>query len=749
MKSFFALYVLLALSVVSMSAQTEKVIKLKDGHVRTFLVQDILEVSFEEQKNMLYGHEYVDLGLESGTMWATCNIGADKPEDNGLFFSWGETEGSLGNERVHNKWIDENFKAIKYNCDPEKGVADYKTGLDIEDDAADANWGHGWRTPSIAEFLELYQCEHVITTLNGVEGISYTGPNGNSIFFPFKYENGNSDDINEILANPPKDLLWTRCADKCYFPDGSTPFGFPFNRHARLHIRPVIVLRNYDVDKDKNAMDEGAGRMFIKLRNGRTETFLMNDIEDMYYDIDAVPNYAEVHEYVDLGLPSGLKWAAYNVGATKPEEVGDYYGWGSTQPRYPGVDYRYNYPDPKANITDNPHYLAPEYDVATSEWGDNWRMPTMYELRELEFTCEREYTEVNGIKGMKFTGPNGNSVFLPAGGYVSNKGKLTLYNQDGQYNLSLAYNAAAQTGWQVYFNERGFQYGHAVFASQGANVRPVYDRRSVKVRDVQIKFNSDYLYLDEGETANVPVQVVPNMLPAGALEWFSEDEEVAYVHDGVVTAKKGGFTRIGVRSGTYGLTAYCDVIVRGDALDLSKQYVDLGLPSGTLWAKTNLGEKNVLDCKVGYNWGYTTTDWVSTQDYKWYKPGTRELNYNGDVLAPEDDAATANWGSDWRMPTKEEMQELIDCCTVSYTKVNNEGKYDFYGYIIKFQGPNGNSIYIPINTLFGSNMLDVWTGSKSYGMSFMVNSFGDVFIEVKETPYLDNRHVIRPVRTNK
>ena len=119
------------------------------------------------------------------------------------------------------------------------------------------------------------------------------------------------------------------------------------------------------------------------------------------------------HEYVDLGLPSGLKWATCNVGANFSEEYGDYYAWGEieTKSEYT-VDNSKTRGKSMSDISGNA-----TYDVARAKWGASWRLPTKEEFNELRQKCKWQWTTQNGKKGYKVTGPNGNSIFLPAAGY--------------------------------------------------------------------------------------------------------------------------------------------------------------------------------------------------------------------------------------------------------------------------------------------------------------------------------------------
>ena len=149
-------------------------------------------------------HMYVDLGLPSGTLWATCNVGADSPEEYGDYFAWGETEPKNGyydwstykwinaggrNWRDINKYTfaDGQTEGCWYNSNGEF-LGDNLTELLPEDDAATANWGSNWQMPSQAQCEELYNIDNTTTewtTLNDVNGWKITSKsNGNSIFLP-------------------------------------------------------------------------------------------------------------------------------------------------------------------------------------------------------------------------------------------------------------------------------------------------------------------------------------------------------------------------------------------------------------------------------------------------------------------------------------------------------------------------------------------------------------------------------------
>ena len=128
------------------------------------------------------GHEFVNLGLSSGTLWATCNVGADNPEDYGDYFSWGETQPKAAYNDSNYIYSQGGYNQFtKYCTKPEfgfNGFTDNLKTLQPSDDAATVNWGEGWRTPTIDEWIELVtKCSYTFTTRNGVNGCVFTGRN--------------------------------------------------------------------------------------------------------------------------------------------------------------------------------------------------------------------------------------------------------------------------------------------------------------------------------------------------------------------------------------------------------------------------------------------------------------------------------------------------------------------------------------------------------------------------------------------
>ncbi len=181
-----------------------------------------------------------------------------------------------------------------------------------------------------------------------------------------------------------------------------------------------------------------------------------------------------VPTYVDLGL--SVKWATCNVGATNPEDYGDHFAWGETEPYYSslspltwktgkekgyawqsycGDSFFTEWSTPPYNATTK--ILTPEYDAATANWGGAWRMPTKAEQDELRNKCTWTWTQKKGINGYKVEGPNGNSIFLPASGYrydssLYDVGSYCVYWSSSLYedyssNAYCLYLSSGYVGW--------------------------------------------------------------------------------------------------------------------------------------------------------------------------------------------------------------------------------------------------------------------------------------------------------------
>lgn len=222
--------------------------------------------TLESSQSDAFGHTYVDLGLPSGIKWATCNLGAEKPEEIGDYYAWGDTywsanyfgievydfikNGSVDFTGINKYTIpDNNLDGIWYDKEG-NFIGDNKRVLSYEDDAARYQWGGDWRMPRYQDFLELFNENYTTVanvTYDGVKGLQITSKkNGNSIFFPYtgvgvEYEVISQDIVCKYWTNNLSDE-GTQYADSWTFVEGLYDYGFsePTLRYSGLPIRPVL-----------------------------------------------------------------------------------------------------------------------------------------------------------------------------------------------------------------------------------------------------------------------------------------------------------------------------------------------------------------------------------------------------------------------------------------------------------------------------------------------------------------------------
>lgn len=416
--------------------------------------------------------EYVDLGLPSGNLWATCNLGASSPEAYGDYYAWGETKPKKEYTYPNHKWYKEGAPSLgftKYNNE------DGKLTLEDEDDAVIQNLGNGWRTPTLADFRELTNQKLTTikkTTLNGVAGYQITSKkNKKSIFIPCAGFKQDKPQTREISSSEEVAICMTnlRCIDYKVF--NAWSFAFQDDRIARygkrrpdgISVRPV----------------KGPGV--------------------------PVPNNC-----VDLGLNSGLLWAKCNMGTTKPTEPGDYYAWGetSTKKEYYSDNYKhfkiesYEIKVIKYNEKDGKEVLELEDDAARANIGAGYRIPTKEDWEELLEDCKWEAvtttlpeimdpSQTKAIARWKVTGPNGNSIVLPMTGGFKADGWGDQPDYDIYYTtanlcpVDLQYQKAVALTWPMFAKETSSEgieepSFKSIKRCYGIVVRPVFDLYSNK-----------------------------------------------------------------------------------------------------------------------------------------------------------------------------------------------------------------------------------------------------------------------------
>ena len=232
--------------------------------------------------------------------------------------------------------------------------------------------------------------------------------------------------------------------------EGTMP-SVTFEQNTYQYIPNNTFTHSTLVFKGWNTKADGSGDSYT---NG--QYFYANQNMTLY------AQWEEGYEYVDLGL--SVKWATMNVGATSPEDYGDYFAWGETSPKssYNSSNYYYS---------SNPATLPLNKDATNVNWGGDWRMPTKAEQDELRTKCTWTWTTVNGVKGFKITSKtNGNSIFLPAAGFKNSNGDIG-FGAGGIY-WSSSY-IDSEYAYGLDFKEGTFDWYYNLNRHCGMSIRPV------------------------------------------------------------------------------------------------------------------------------------------------------------------------------------------------------------------------------------------------------------------------------------
>jgi len=178
---------------------------------------------------------------------------------------------------------------------------------------------------------------------------------------------------------------------------------------------------------------------------------------------------------IDLGI--GVKFACCNIGASAPEQYGGLYSWGETAEKaiYDDYDYKYcGYKRYRGYLDIGNDISGTQYDVAHVKWGENWRMPTKEQMELLKEKCKSRWITYKRVKGRRFTGPNGNSVFLPAGGSAWHY-ETNYVNRSGAYWTSTSSTTRSNNtndAYQFVFSESHVRMSPCDRAG-GDSVRPI------------------------------------------------------------------------------------------------------------------------------------------------------------------------------------------------------------------------------------------------------------------------------------
>lgn len=206
-------------------------------------------------------------------------------------------------------------------------------------------------------------------------------------------------------------------------------------------------------------------QMVIYMHSGTVNRFNQEEITDIDF---ATVDASELYEAIDLGL--SVRWAAYNIGATKQEEYGGLYAWGETSTKSDYSESKYKYFSQEQYQFIGTNICGTRYDVARQQWGGSWRLPTRNEIKELTSQCTWTAEQLNGINGYRVTGPNGNSIFLPAAGYQPGKQRQETGSAGFYWSGTLN---REMTSSAYNLNFRGYDAEWTASRAYGFSVRPV------------------------------------------------------------------------------------------------------------------------------------------------------------------------------------------------------------------------------------------------------------------------------------
>ena len=573
--------------VLSLSAQRQMYV-WQDGVKTTYEVANVDSITFSKVENPdpnTGNHEYVDLGLS--VKWATCNVGATKPEEYGDYFAWGETEPkSTYNWSTYKYCNGSSSTLTKYNTVSSRGTVDNKTTLDLSDDAARANWGGSWRMPTDAELTELREnCTWTWTTQNGVYGYKVTSKkNGESIFLP--------------AAGYRYDSSLSYAGSYGYYWSSSLYTDYPYSA--------------WNVD-------------FYSNNVGRSN-FLRS------YGFSVRPVYGE---YIPAStLPTVTTSSATNISKTSATVGGNVTNDGGTSVTARGVVYSTSSNPTTSNSKVTSGSGMGSFSVNLTNLVEG----TTYYVRA--YAINEKGTAYGAEKSFTTS-----SVVLPT---VTTSSATNI----SKISATVGGNVTADGGAIV--TERGVVYS--------TSQNPTTANSTVTSGSGIGSFTCSLTNLQEGTTYYVRA-------------YATNEKGTAYGHQEVFTTLES---------------------------PIENEYVDLGL--SVKWATCNVGANSPEDYGDYFAWGETQPK--STYNWSTYKycngSSTSLTKYctkssygtvdNKTTLELSDDAARANWGGSWRMPTDAELTELREQCTWTWTTQNG-----VYGYKVtsKKSGYTNKSIFLP------------------------------------------------------
>ena len=582
------------------------VVHLATGKNVTYDVTRVDSISFDEM--MAGEHRYVDLGLPSGTLWATCNLGAENPEEFGNYFAWAETEPksqyTWSTYKYHDPNVSSQLVLTKYCRNSEEGTVDGKMVLEAMDDAASFNWGSEWQMPSWRQFEELFNGQYTTsewTMLNGVNGVKITSiGNGSSIFLPAAgYHEDSQFEVTSAKGVGVVSMYWSRS----------------------------LSVNN----------SEYADLLFCANMQGNNGAFVDSRSRSIGLTIRPV---------------------------------------------------RYQEPVMVSSI------VLSESSIVVED-GTSWFLSATVEPQDAEtpfVTWESSDESVATVDG-------GGVVTAIGGGTCT----ITCRAIDGS----------------------------GVYAECQVTVPSVIS---------SIELSQTILYMVVDGTKTLTATIEPASAANSTLRWESSDESIATVdaNGTIIAIEPGNCTITCFATDGSAVEATCLVIVQNYLGYVNGyKWVNLDLPSGTLWATCNVGVSNYDNYEQYgnfYAWGETQpktggNDWSSyslcngskntmTKYCRNESYGFEGFTDGLSELLPEDDAATANWGSHWQTPSFEQFEELFNSDYTNCTWTETRG---VQGVLVRSK-TSGMSIFLP-----AAGSSSGFVGKYAYYWSRSLDSYYDYY----------------------
>ena len=740
----------------------------------------------------------VDLGLP--VQFLNHNYGASAPEEAGNYYAFGETtdKGKYDNNNTYKFYSTYPGDDIRFT---DNDVAHMRLG---ETFSIPSYTEMNMLTDN---------CKWTWMSVNGINGYKITGKNGNSIFMPaagYRSGTGVSEYLSRgcyrtsMLVGDGEKRNWYLNFSKS---SKSIPTGGTGEPTWGMSIRPVISnsMTTFDgtrlqvsTDSVQWHLGQGTATLFAsvnglkkaKVKNAKTgfvvstsnnptitngaklpvkttadgkysTVYTLSESPDttVYYYRAYVENgdsvsYGFTHQFgnaiVDLALPSGNRWAAVNIGAKASNESGTYFAFGETEAKNSYSENNYNWY--KEQTFYNPDGLrdiqATRYDAASRTWGSVWMTPNGDDYTELLDNCDVKDTIVNGMSGHLFQSKkNGRSIFISLSGLYSNSSHSNYGNYEDM-TVSIIRNYNNDNSWMFY--NKSIDYGRT--RADGLPVRAVYktNAKAANGKPLFVRTLQARKYYDGSDEKDTLIAVVRGLSTENTattgIVWWRAGKGRDKGKSIELTPDADGYISTVVVPDTvcadYRYQAYVSdgkSTYYGDSLTFtSAGVVDLGL--SVCWANVNLGAESSYADGDYYRWGATRT----------YRNATDEYIKNVDIL-PESgrDVAANILGAGYRMPTKAEMQELLDNCDKVYTTVNGQNGWRFTS---KKAGYTNKSIFVALGGYYESERIRNYNYFSRYWLSNYDNGYGSSYgSDNNGKPYIRSDYksygyLIRPVR---